>query len=245
MKNTLKNTLKKGRSIDLGKDEIIVVSIVIGTLMAILLGYVFGETQYFYGTEGRVYYETDESYYAYNYTIGIASFIIFSGFIFLYLSRRKSNTEHREIVNAKVENVDELKVDFKVENPRHKQVVDTLTDVIQKSLDVAKQNGRTTKNYTFDSFIGNLINGHGVRKAELNFNLAKEAWNKVGNNPVTEAEAKAIYASYFGTKLPKDIFDSLAENVNEPKVEIKEENKDASKHIPSFEEGTMEDFLNL
>ena len=118
MINTLKNALKKVKNIDLNKDEIIVTSIVIGTLLAILLGYVFGETQYLDIDGTRIYaditrikklypYTPFYSSYAFNYFIGTASLIIGSGISFLYLSKNKTNAEHRETVNTKAANVKE------------------------------------------------------------------------------------------------------------------------------------------
>ena len=82
----MKVALKKYNLKTLNKEEVIVLSIVIGTLLAILFGYIFGETQY-YHKNVRVYYEAVDNYYAFNYTLGIASFIICSGISFLYLSK--------------------------------------------------------------------------------------------------------------------------------------------------------------
>lgn len=91
-KDTFKNVLKMNRYKNLSKEEIIVFSIVVATIIAILLGYVFGETQYFNRKGVRVYHITEQSTYSYNYVIGIGSFIIFSGISFIYLHRNRAST---------------------------------------------------------------------------------------------------------------------------------------------------------
>lgn len=210
MKNKVKDTLKTAIQIhknqDLSKEEIIVVSIIIGTLVALIMGYVFGETQYLDTNGERFYAElnvikkrfSDNTFYtsyAFNYFIGIASFIIISGTSFLFLNRSKTNMEFNKVKNI-------------LDNPEHQRVIQGLTKDIQSSLDLNKQNNRSSKNFTFENFMGSLINDHGTVRADLNFDLAKQAWNNVGVNPITEEESKAIHNSFFGPKLPKDIFNN-------------------------------------
>jgi ribosomal protein L20A (L18A) len=75
---------------NLNSDEIIIASIIVATLIALILGYNFGETYYFYynGNRGS---EEHHSYteFHFNYLLGIASFIIFGGISYIYLNRKK------------------------------------------------------------------------------------------------------------------------------------------------------------
>jgi len=75
---------------NLNSDEIIIASIIVATLIALILGYNFGETYYFYynGNRGS---EENHSYteFHFNYLLGIASFIIFGGISYIYLNRKK------------------------------------------------------------------------------------------------------------------------------------------------------------
>lgn len=99
-----KQLLRLGRSIvnwltvitdvKLQQRETYVISVVFGAIFCLASGYFFGEV-YFYDDGGdRVYYETESTVYKFNYIVGIISFIVFSGVVYLFLNR-KFNT-HRE-----------------------------------------------------------------------------------------------------------------------------------------------------
>jgi len=81
----------------LSSDEIIILSIITGTTFALVLGYIFGETQYFDGYGNRVseYYsgfgQTTE--HKFNFILGIASFIITAGIMYLFLNRKNKNDD--------------------------------------------------------------------------------------------------------------------------------------------------------
>jgi len=164
----------------------------------------------------------------------------------------KTYSSDNECISSKIastfEKTEKVRINDKGENFRNNAVVDHLAHEIQRLLLIAERKGQSTKNFTFRSFIAYLIKKDGAPKAILNFNSAKKAWNIVVNNPVTAAEADAkaegIYISFFGISVPNDMFLTV-EDVSKPKVDLKEENKDDSKHIPSFEEGTMDEFMNL
>jgi hypothetical protein len=73
----------------LNSDEIIITSIIIGTVLALIFGYTFGETYYFLpngnrGDESRNIYEE----FHFNYLLGITSFIIIGGITYIYLNRK-------------------------------------------------------------------------------------------------------------------------------------------------------------
>lgn len=84
--------LKRVQKIDirnLNPDEIIITSIIIGTFIAMIMGYSFGTTYYFQengrrGNEGYYFYEE----FHFNYLLGIASFLIFAGISYIYLNRK-------------------------------------------------------------------------------------------------------------------------------------------------------------
>lgn len=86
--------IKKIEINNLNSDEIIIASIIVATLIALILGYNFGETYYFYynGNRGS---EERHSYteFHYNYLLGIASFIIFGGISYIYLNRKNKKNE--------------------------------------------------------------------------------------------------------------------------------------------------------
>ena len=90
---------------DLCKKETIIISIIIGTFIALILGYLFGETKYLIGNFGKsdfiskdVFfdrYNGDYDLYLdkrfnFNYLVAIASFIITSGLTYLYISKRNN-----------------------------------------------------------------------------------------------------------------------------------------------------------
>jgi ribosomal protein L20A (L18A) len=86
--------IKKIEINNLNSDEIIIASIIVATLIALILGYNFGETYYFYynGNRGS---EEHHSYteFHFNYLLGIASFIIFGGISNIYLNRKNKKNE--------------------------------------------------------------------------------------------------------------------------------------------------------
>lgn len=86
--------IKKIEINNLNSDEIIIASIIVATLIALILGYNFGETYYFYynGNRGS---EENHSYteFHFNYLLGIASFIIFGGISYIYLNRKNKKNE--------------------------------------------------------------------------------------------------------------------------------------------------------
>ncbi len=85
------------RKIDLSNfnsDEIIIASIILATLIALFLGYNFGETYYLQsdGNRGnKEYYSYTEFHF--NYVLSIASFIISGGISYLYLNRKSQKNE--------------------------------------------------------------------------------------------------------------------------------------------------------
>ena len=79
---------------NLSSDEIIISSIILGTLVALILGYYFGETYYFHNNGNR----TDEGDYSYeefhfNYLLGMASLLICGGITYIYLNRKSKKNE--------------------------------------------------------------------------------------------------------------------------------------------------------
>lgn len=103
--------LKKIDFSNLNSDEIIIVSIILATLIALFSGYEFGETMYFNKSGNRVmqyYYitnyddgsinkENNENVvyneFHFNYVLSIASFIISGGISYLYLNRKSQKNE--------------------------------------------------------------------------------------------------------------------------------------------------------
>lgn len=89
---THKTEIKKSQMVKLKSAEIIIGSIVIATIIAINLGYYYGETQYFLSRSGRrVNHSSYHTYteFNYNYLISIAGFIISGGILYLVLNRIK------------------------------------------------------------------------------------------------------------------------------------------------------------
>lgn len=79
---------------NLSSDEIIITSIISATLIALVFGYIFGETNYFDYYGNRI--NGDEYMYKefhFNYLLGTTSFIIFGGIIYLYLNRKNNKNE--------------------------------------------------------------------------------------------------------------------------------------------------------
>ena len=82
----------------LSSDEIIIISIITGTLFALIFGFTFGETYYYIKSGIRVneeiYIELNQDYnhykiFYFNYLIGISFFIIFGGITYIYLNRKR------------------------------------------------------------------------------------------------------------------------------------------------------------
>lgn len=79
----------------LNKQEIKIVSIIVGVLVALLLGYLFGETQ-FYNFKGH---RINESYvsdstvkvFKFNYLLFICGFIVSSGISYLILNKDRKD----------------------------------------------------------------------------------------------------------------------------------------------------------
>lgn len=86
--------IKKTEINNLNSDEIIIASIIVGTLIALILGYSFGETYYFLsdGDRGNQEYHSYTEFH-FNYVLGIASFIIFGGISYIYLNRKNTKNE--------------------------------------------------------------------------------------------------------------------------------------------------------
>ena len=88
---------------DLNSDEIIIISVVIATFVALVLGYYFGETQYFHYTTNANDWGSDshtsrynkhtQKEFHFNYLLSIASFIILGGSIYLCLNRISKKNE--------------------------------------------------------------------------------------------------------------------------------------------------------
>ncbi len=85
---------------NLSKKEIAIISIVVGTFIALVLGYLFGETKYLIAkglvVSNDVFIERGYSrylnkYFNFNYIVAIASFIITTGITYLYLSKERVN----------------------------------------------------------------------------------------------------------------------------------------------------------
>ena len=77
----------------LSSDEVIIISIIIGSIFCLFAGNIFGETQYFFENGER----TTPEYSAYtkidfNYIIAVISFIITAGISYIFLNRKSNNT---------------------------------------------------------------------------------------------------------------------------------------------------------
>jgi hypothetical protein len=79
---------------NLSSDEIIISSIITGTSIALIIGYIFGETNYFDYNGNRV--NAKEYMYKefhFNYLLGITSAIIFGCISYIYLNRKNNKNE--------------------------------------------------------------------------------------------------------------------------------------------------------
>ncbi|RXP52354.1 DUF2569 family protein [Lutibacter sp. HS1-25] len=88
-------SLKRVHNLDLKKlsyDEIIIISIIVSTALSLLLGYIFGETYYFY-SDGRRGIKESHFYneFHFNYLISFTSFIIIGGIIYIFLNQKVKN----------------------------------------------------------------------------------------------------------------------------------------------------------
>ncbi|MCB6089501.1 DUF2569 family protein [Flavobacterium psychrophilum] len=92
--NKISTRIKKIEINNLSSDEIIIISIIVATFIALILGNGFGETEYFYdnGNRGNVT-NNDYEVFHFNYLSSIASFIIFGGITYLYLNRKNKKNE--------------------------------------------------------------------------------------------------------------------------------------------------------
>jgi len=73
---------------NLNPKEVYVISLIVGAIFCITLGYLFGQTQYFTGSGKRVFVETEHTIRKFNYITGIISFIISSGISYLVLKKK-------------------------------------------------------------------------------------------------------------------------------------------------------------
>lgn len=77
----------------LNSDEIIILSIIIGTILGLLLGYNFGDTYYYNRDGNRTHFSERYSEFHFNYVIAISSFIVFGGATYIFLNRKNSKNE--------------------------------------------------------------------------------------------------------------------------------------------------------
>jgi len=88
--NQIIRRIKKIGITDLRTDEIIISSIIIGTFIALIIGYHFGETNYFLYNGRRAF---NENYlykvFHFNYLLAIPTFIVVTGIIYIYLNRKR------------------------------------------------------------------------------------------------------------------------------------------------------------
>jgi hypothetical protein len=92
--NEIVAKIKKIDVENLSSDEIIITSIITGTLIALIMGYIFGETNYFdYDGNRANVKEYMYKEFHFNYILGITNFIIFAGFSYIYLNRKNNKNE--------------------------------------------------------------------------------------------------------------------------------------------------------
>jgi len=93
--NTDKINIKKilnKLNFKLDNSEIIVVSVVVGTIFALILGYVFANEYYVKGN-GRKGYNYENLVSEFNYLLALGSFIISGGITYLFL-KKQNNKEY-------------------------------------------------------------------------------------------------------------------------------------------------------
>lgn len=90
----VKNYSKKIELIKLNREEIIIISSIVGLLFGLIFGYYFGTTVYT-DYKGRKFSENHDhivySDFSFNYVLGFACFIVFGGITYIYLNRQNSN----------------------------------------------------------------------------------------------------------------------------------------------------------
>jgi hypothetical protein len=100
--HSVKNILTKLKTINFSKiktlkkltsDEVIIISIIIGSVFCLFTGNLFGETQYYLESGERT--KSKYSNYTkidFNYIIAIISFIVTAGISYIFLNRKSNNT---------------------------------------------------------------------------------------------------------------------------------------------------------
>lgn len=85
---------KKIVSLKFSTDEIIIVSVILGILVSLFFGFVFGETIYYFnnGNRGNIK-DFDYNEFHINYIALFSSFIITSGLSYILLNRKKQKTD--------------------------------------------------------------------------------------------------------------------------------------------------------
>ncbi len=71
----------------LSNNEIIVMSVVVGTIIALIIGFAF-ENYYYYHNGLKLYSDDKNDYAEFNYLASVASFIISGGITYLFLKRK-------------------------------------------------------------------------------------------------------------------------------------------------------------
>lgn len=83
--------VKNAKNKKFDRQEILIISLIIGTICSLISGFYFAEEYYISEVKKKYYSETDSifSINRYNYVIGIATFIITAGLSFLFLKRKE------------------------------------------------------------------------------------------------------------------------------------------------------------
>lgn len=77
----------------LTSDEVIIISIIIGSIFCLFAGNIFGETQYFLENGERTTSQySNYSKIDFNYIIAVISFIVTAGISYIFLNRKSNNT---------------------------------------------------------------------------------------------------------------------------------------------------------
>ena len=72
--------------------DIYVIPFIIGAIICLLFGYMFGETQYYTAIGKRVFYETNYSTRKFNNAVGIISYIVSTGICYLIINKIFNNS---------------------------------------------------------------------------------------------------------------------------------------------------------
>jgi hypothetical protein len=94
-KYLLKSKLIYTKTIEkLTSDEIIIISIILGSITFLIFGNLFGVTQYFDRKGNRIYSEDYDGFSKidFNYVTAIIGFIVITGISYIYLNRKSSKT---------------------------------------------------------------------------------------------------------------------------------------------------------